>query len=83
METKLANDSLPPEVELSSPLSADVAGLPLLIKRPTAQRLFDRSLKWFQRREAIGELHPIKINQGVVYYRRDELLRAVGLINNP
>jgi hypothetical protein len=63
-----------------APLDAKYADLPLLIKRPTAQRLFDRSLKWFQRREAKGELHPIKENKGVVFYRRDEVLRAVGLI---
>ena len=63
-----------------APLDAKYADLPLLIKRPTAQQLFDRSLKWFQRWEARGELHPIKKNQGVVFYRRDELLRAVGLI---
>ena len=63
-----------------APLDAKYAYLPLLIKRPNAQQLFDRSLKWFQRREATGELHPIKKNQGVVFYRRDELLRAVGLI---
>jgi hypothetical protein len=63
-----------------APLDAKYAHLPLLIKRPNAQHLFDRSLKWFQRREATGELHPIRKNLGVVFYRRDELLRAVGLI---
>ena len=63
-----------------SDLPADYVALPLLIKRPTAQRLFDRSLKWFQRREASGELTPIRKNEGVVYYRRDELLRALGLL---
>jgi hypothetical protein len=91
METKQDDLNCPSEKEKLRPtLNADVAGLapldakyadlPLLIKRPTAQQLFDRSLKWFQRREASGELHAIKKNQGVVFYRRDELLRAVGLI---
>jgi hypothetical protein len=65
-----------------SDLPADYVALPLLIKRPTAQRLFDRSLKWFQRREVSGELTPIRKNEGVVYYRRDELLRALGLLKN-
>ena len=68
------------DVDALAVLDAKYADLPLLIKRPNAQQLFDRSLKWFQRREATGELHPIKKNQGVVFYRRDELLRAVGLI---
>jgi hypothetical protein len=68
------------DVAALAPLDAKYADLPLLIKRPTAQQLFDRSLKWFQRREASGELHPVKKNQGVTFYRRDELLRAVGLI---
>jgi hypothetical protein len=91
-KTNLGGASPPPpeEEKLSSTLTADVAllasldakyaDLPLLIKRPRAQQLFDRSLKWFQRREAKGELHPIKKDQGVVFYRRDEVLRAVGLI---
>jgi hypothetical protein len=61
-------------------LPAEYAGLPLLIKRPTAQRLFDKSLKWFQRREASGELTPVRKNKGVVSYRREELLRALGLL---
>ena len=64
-----------------SSLPAEYAALPLLIKRPTGQRLFDKSLKWFQRREASSELTPIRKNQGVVSYRRDELLRALGLLN--
>jgi hypothetical protein len=63
-----------------SSLPAEYAALPLLIKRPTAQKLFDRSLKWFQRREASGELTPVRKNEGVVFYRRDELLRTLGLL---
>jgi hypothetical protein len=81
MKTKLAGASPPSEEEKLSPtltddvaelapLDAKFADLPLLIKRPTAQQLFDRSRKWFQRREAKGELHAIKKNEGVVYYRR-------------
>jgi hypothetical protein len=65
---------------VTSTLPPEYAALPLLIKRPTAQRLFDKSLKWFQRREASGELTQIRKNQGVVSYRRDELLRALGLL---
>ena len=63
------------------PLDQDYARLPLLIQRPIAEQLFNRGQKWFQRREATGELTPIKKNKGVVFYRREELLRAVGLIN--
>jgi hypothetical protein len=72
--------SLTKDVASLAPLDAKYADLPLLVKRPTAIQLFDRSRKWFQRREASGALHPVKINEGVVFYRRDELLRAVGLI---
>ena len=93
MQTPLPDDDLPvshkkrrsPGLRLPvaglGPLDANFAELPLLIKRPNAQQIFDRSRKWFERREARGELTPVKKDQGVVYYRREELLRAVGLLD--
>jgi hypothetical protein len=64
------------KVVKTSKLPAEFADLPLLITRT----VLDKSLKWFQRREDSGELTPVRSNAGPVSYRREEVLRAVGIL---